>query len=124
MARSALTKLSFPTSSSLAFEDGSRLRPTPSHLPPQPPARTRLHEEAPSSRRILQLLRALHTCSSGHPLVIRSAWEAIEDKFGLGNAEGWVGWRVRPGLERYLGTMGIRPRPWHKGSAGGYEPSE
>lgn len=96
----------------------------PSYLPPQPPVRTRLTEEAPSSRRVLHLLRALHHCSSGHPLIVRSAWEAVEDKFGLDNPEGWVGWRVRGDLERYLGTMGIRPRQWEKGTAGGYEPTE
>jgi hypothetical protein len=71
---------------------------------------------------MLQLLKAIHHCAAGHPLIIRSAWEACEDKFGKGNDEGWVDWKVKGDLAHYLGTMGIKPRPFEKGHGhGGYE---
>lgn len=129
LSRGSPSRLLFPLADHLPrpahpLADAAPPRPQASFLPPLPPSRFRQGAQAPSARRILHLLRALHQCSSGHPRVIQSAWEAVEDKFGKGNAEGWVGWKVDGSLGKYLGGMGVRPRDWERNGRGGYEPTD
>jgi hypothetical protein len=55
---------------------------------------------APSPRAIYIILIAFARCSDGDPEVLKSVWADLEDKFGLGNQEGWVGWKVDKRLSR------------------------
>lgn len=55
---------------------------------------------APNPRAIYIILIAFARCSDGDPEVLKSVWADLEDKFGLGNQEGWVGWKVDKRLSR------------------------
>lgn len=108
----------------LPFPDDRPIPIQPSYLPPQPPTPYRRDVEAPSARRILYLLYAVDRLSAHDPGIVGSAYKAVEDKFGKGNDEGWVGWKIDGQLERFLGERGIRPRDWAKGYRDGYEETD
>ena len=60
---------------------------------------------APNPRAIYIILIAFARCSDGDPEVLRSVWADLDDKFGLGNQEGWVGWKVDKRLSRVVAEI-------------------
>ncbi|CED84143.1 Pentatricopeptide repeat [Phaffia rhodozyma] len=89
-----------------------------------PPARSRANNRAmdsPTPRRILFILRAFGQVSNFNPYIIKGVWEACEEKFGMGNDEGWVNWKVTPELKSFLNVFGLKAKPAEWGKPGGYE---
>ncbi|OCF40684.1 GTP-binding protein LepA [Kwoniella heveanensis CBS 569] len=61
--------------------------------------------KAPNKKAVWIILRAFARVSGGDKDMIRRVWEALESKFGEGNAEGWVGWRVDNRLQWAMGIL-------------------
>ena len=81
--------------------------PLPAFLPPTPPRFLPATSTAPHPRRIYWILQAFCLTTNYNPTVLRGAWDALENKFGEGNEEGWVGWRVGRETEGLMRAVGV-----------------
>ncbi|WVQ95928.1 GTP-binding protein LepA [Kwoniella sp. CBS 9459] len=61
--------------------------------------------KAPNKKAVWLILRAFARVSGGDKESIRRVWEALETKFGKGNEEGWVGWKVDNRLQWAMGIV-------------------
>ncbi|WVF68379.1 GTP-binding protein LepA [Kwoniella sp. CBS 6097] len=81
-------------------------RPRPSSSPSSATALSSGPElKAPNKKAIWIILRAFARVSGGDKDSIRRGWEALEVKFGPGNEDGWVGWRVDNRLQWAMGIL-------------------
>ncbi|KAJ9125637.1 hypothetical protein QFC22_000599 [Naganishia vaughanmartiniae] len=64
-------------------------------------------DEAPSPRNIYYIMLAFARTTDRNRDVLRAVWGHLEAKFGEGNEEGWVGWRLDARLKRMKEWLGV-----------------
>lgn len=63
--------------------------------------------EAPSPRSIYYIMLAFSRTTDSNLPVLRAVWEHLENKFGEGNEEGWIGWRLDARLRRLQDWLAV-----------------